>query len=98
MVLFTLLLACAYTVEDWWADQADGFCTCNYAGTYDQCVQDQLASFQDSEYWDSCFDDPAPVERADVRAWYQDYTENCNRPAEDEPAPADAEWYLECEN
>jgi hypothetical protein len=97
MFLLTLLLSCAYTVEDWWSDQADGFCSCNYTETYDACYAEQMASYQATDYWDACFDDPAPVERADVKSWYDDYTENCERPALEEPAPEDAGWYQSCD-
>ena len=97
LLLATLIGCGPYTVEDWWIDQADGFCQCNYPETYDDCLARQLASYEESTFWESCYDDEAPVERAEVRAWYRDYKENCQLPSRDEPSPEDPEWFQECE-
>jgi len=98
MLFLTFLLACGpYTVEEWWLDQADGFCSCNAPETYDSCLSQQLYGYESSEFWESCHDDEAPVERSAVREWYRDYMENCERPAQSEPSPEDSEWFQECE-
>lgn len=98
MFFLTLMLACSYTVEDWWLDQADGFCTCNFPETYDDCLSQQLYGYESGEFYEVCYDDAAPVERSAVRAWYRDFTENCQRPAQEEPTPENPEWFQECEN
>jgi len=43
-----------------------------------------------------CADDPAPVERGEMKVWVRDYTDNCNLPDDDRPEPSDPEWFLEC--
>ena len=98
MLLFSLMLACTYTVEDWWVDQADGYCTCNFPETYDTCFSRQMNGYEAGEFWASCADELAPVDQGEVRAWYRDFTENCDRPAQDEPTPDNPEWFMECEN
>lgn len=98
MMFLTLMLGCTYTVQDWWTDQADGFCTCNFPETYDTCFDQQMNAYEGTEFWDSCFDDVAPVDKNDVRTWYRDFTENCNLPEVSEPTPEDPEWFAECEN
>ena len=96
-LLFGLLSGCTYTVEDWWTDVVEGYCFCNYPATEDECFDAQWEAYQETDYWDACHDDEAPVDKSEVRAWYTDYTENCDLPDMEEPRAEDPYWFESCE-
>ena len=95
--LILLVTGCAYDVEKWWEDLAEAECTCVRPGDVDVCVEERMATWEDSEYW-HCADDRAPVNRWDVRDWTQEYNTDCTVPDEDPPLPEDPQWYESCES
>ena len=97
--LITVLLltaGCAYDVEKWWEDLAEADCKCVRPGDVDACVDEHMAAYEASEYWD-CADDQAPVDRWEVRDWTREYNEDCSLPDFEQPLPEDPEWYLSCD-
>ncbi len=94
-MLILTLLACAYSVEDWWNDQARAVCTCEQSEPARTCRLELVEDFKAGEYGD-CADDPAPVDREQMKDWLRDYTDNCVLPDDERPQPADPDWFLEC--
>ncbi len=94
-MLLLLLASCAYSVEDWWNDQARAICSCEQAEPARQCRLDMVEELKSGEYGD-CADEPAPVDRTEMKLWLRDYTDNCVLPDDDRPEPEDPEWFLEC--
>ncbi len=98
MPILALVLAggCAYSVEDWLTDVAETTCACTVPNEQDACVEDELAALESASWWEACRDEPAPVDRADVRAWARDYEAACDRPYPGPPEPDDPDWYASC--
>lgn len=95
--MFALLLfSCAYSVEDWWSDLARTYCTCEQEDRVRGCRREILEQYGATDYA-NCADEPAPVDRAEMKAWMRDYVEACVEPDIEAPQPADPEWYLSCE-
>ncbi len=93
-VLF-LLLACAYTVDDYWSDLTKAHCKCEQEQPWRDCQDDWMAVYEEGPYA-ACAENPSPVPRAEVKEWVKDYTENCIDPDEPFPEPEDPEWYESC--
>ena len=96
-MLLWMLLACGYSVEDWWRDLSDAHCSCTEPNDKRQCVQDLMDVYEGSPDWEACYDEAAPVDRAEVKAWVKSYTETCSPPAQAAPQPEDPNWTMECE-
>lgn len=88
-------VSCAYTVEDWWLDDAQAFCACEYPERPQSCVEDQMAVYEESDWW-SCRDEAAPVARDEMKNWVREYTDACTQPSFDAPAPEDPLWFESC--
>lgn len=96
-MLLWMLLACGYSVEDWWKDLAQAHCDCTEPDNTRACTQELMGVYEGSPDWARCYDEAAPVDREDVRVWVKEYTETCQPPALAAPQPADPNWTTECE-
>ena len=97
-MLLLLSLACTYTAEDYWTDLAEVHCKCSREDEqWRDCRTEWMEVYESSSYWDACYDDPAPVDRTEVKEWVRDTTESCREADEAPPEPADPFWFESCQ-
>ena len=95
-MLFLWLVGCAYSVEDWWNDQARAQCTCEQSEPARTCRLQVVEELESGPYG-NCADHPAPVDRTEMKLWIRDYRDNCRLPDDEMPQPKDPDWFLECQ-
>lgn len=95
MILY-LLLACTYTVDNYWTDLAQAHCQCSQEGDVANCVDEWEVRYENSEAWASCQNEPSPISRSDTRQWAKDYTNQCRLPDTPVLYPDNPDWSSEC--
>jgi hypothetical protein len=95
-VILLLWLGCAYTVQDYLDDVADAWCTCSSPGAQDECVDDLVLGWNDTEEWQSCQDEAAPATPTEMREWSKDYRESCRDADAAPPGGEVDDWLGEC--
>lgn len=97
-MLILLSVACTYTAEAYWKDLAEAHCKCEREEeAWRDCRKEWMAVYEGQPYYEACYDDPAPVERSEVRDWVRETTENCRSTDEELPEPADPFWFEDCQ-
>jgi hypothetical protein len=91
MILY-LLLACTYTVDNYWTDLAQAHCQCSQEGDVANCVNEWEVRYENSEAWASCQNEPSPI----TRQWAKDYTNQCRLPDTPVLYPDNPDWSSEC--
>ena len=90
-----LLLACTYTVDDYWSDLTKAHCKCDDERPWRDCQDEWLETYEAGPYA-ACADSEAPVSRTEMKEWVRDYTENCIQPDEPIPTIEDPTWFETC--
>ncbi|MED5370120.1 MAG: hypothetical protein VX899_03815 [Myxococcota bacterium] len=94
--MILLLLACTYTVEDYWADLSEAHCTCTQDGDVPTCMEEWEARYSSTDAWAQCRDEDSPITRSEARQWVNDYTDACRLPDSPVLYPDDPDWSQQC--